>query len=90
MTFRRCFREMLTKNNWVIFVEDVVTTGESVRKTKKAVKTQTEAKILNENPFCIWDRNGGNPQSILQDKANAYDPDECPMCAAGEEIMEVK
>jgi len=64
---------------------------QSVRKTQKAVIEQTNAKIYEDaKPFCIWDRNGNNPYSIIQDKANAYNTNECPLCAENKPIETIK
>lgn len=84
MTLRRGFK--IREGERVIIVEDVVTTGKSTRETATIVAQHGGlvfgfASILNRsgkaNPF-------DSPyESLLKLDFETYEPDQCPLCAAG-------
>lgn len=81
MKFRRDF--VLEKNNSVLVVEDVVTTGSSAQEVIDVVE-ETGAKIIGVG--ILVDRSGGKIQfkypfhPLLQMEVMTYSPDECPLC----------
>ena len=84
MTLRRGFR--INKGDRVVIVEDVVTTGKSTRETAQVVAEHGGlvfgfASILNRsgkpNPF------DASYESLLTLTLETYDPETCPLCAAG-------
>jgi orotate phosphoribosyltransferase len=84
MTLRRGFQ--VTPGARTVVIEDVVTTGGSTREVMDLLKS------LGAEPVaagCIIDRSGGHadlgaPKSALVTmRVTAYDPSECPLCAAG-------
>jgi orotate phosphoribosyltransferase len=81
MKFRRDF--VLEKNNSVLVVEDVVTTGSSAQEVIDVVE-ETGAKIIGVG--ILVDRSGGKIQfkypfhPLLQMEGMTYLPDECPLC----------
>ena len=70
----------------ILVVEDVITTGGSVREVLAVVR---EAGAVPVGVGVLVDRSGGKvdfelPQtSMLQLTIQAYDPAECPLCAQG-------
>ena len=84
MTLRRGFE--LAQGEKVLVVEDVVTTGGSVREVMDIVR-QAGAEILGLG--LIVDRSGGKAQfdvdmfSIMQMDVVTYQPDVCPLCEQG-------
>jgi orotate phosphoribosyltransferase len=85
MTLRRGFE--VTQGEKVLVVEDVTTTGGSVREVMDAVE---RLGGLIQGVTAIVDRSGGNAQfgvpyfSLFQMEVKNYQPDQCPMCKAGE------
>ncbi len=85
MTFRRGF--LLTPQDRVLVVEDVVTTGGSVKELIKAVQ-YAGATVVGVGSFVDRSRGeinfGGVPfRSLVKLDIQTYQPDECPMCKAG-------
>ncbi|MEW6127751.1 MAG: orotate phosphoribosyltransferase [Acidobacteriota bacterium] len=84
MTFRRGFA--LEKDEPVLVVEDVVTTGGSTRDTIEAVE-RTGGRVVAA--ASIIDRSGGTADVGVKRLAlhtlevPTYQPDACPLCAAG-------
>jgi orotate phosphoribosyltransferase len=84
LTLRRGFT--LTPGARVLVIEDVVTTGGSTRETME-VATRAGGVVVGAGS--IIDRSGGNqglpvPYSALAQVAfPTYQPDACPLCAAG-------
>lgn len=92
MEFRPEYRNLQGKK--VIIIEDIITTGESVAKTARAIRKYGGIPI---GVFCIWHR---NPDilyiayrikenipifkipiySLINEKINDWEPDECPIC----------
>jgi orotate phosphoribosyltransferase len=87
MTLRRGFT--LEASDRVVVIEDVVTTGLSTRETI-AVVAGTGATVVGAG--AIVDRSGGSadlgvPFRALVDLAlPTYQPDTCPLCAAGQPV----
>lgn len=81
MQFRRGFDTFL-KDKFVILVEDIVTTGDSILKTIDAVNFCGGTVIYTVS---LWDR-GSNLKSMLDYDSLIYqnilswEPDECPLC----------
>lgn len=85
MTLRRGFQ--VTPGARTVVIEDVVTTGGSTREVIELLKS-LDAKPVAAG--CIIDRSGGKadlgglPKAALVTMVvTAYDPAQCPMCAAG-------
>jgi len=84
MTLRRGFR--IEKDEPVIIVEDVVTTGKSTRETADVVQAQGGRVVAFAS---IMNRSGrGNPfdaryESLLTLGLETYEESKCPLCAAG-------
>lgn len=75
----------------VLVVEDVLTTGNSVRKVIKAVlKLGCEVvgvgAICNRGAVTLEDVGVSNLFSCVNIKMEAYEPDQCPECATGKPI----
>lgn len=95
MKFRRGFT--IAPGSRVIVVEDVVTTGGSVRRTAEAVLSAGGQVIAMG---AIVDRSGGEwarsephavPKVALAAvQLQSFEPDECPMCRAGEPLIKPK
>ena len=84
MTLRRSFE--ITKGQNVLVVEDVVTTGGSVREVIKLVK-DAGGEVVGVGS--IVDRTGGKVdfgvpyKAVLSVKVESFEPDNCPICAKG-------
>lgn len=85
MTFRRGFT--LRKGERVLIVEDIVTTGGSIKEVVEVVKS---AGAVPAAVSMIVDRSGGKaafgdvPKSaLLTMDVRSYTPEECPLCAEG-------
>ncbi|AFM42593.1 orotate phosphoribosyltransferase [Desulfosporosinus acidiphilus SJ4] len=84
MRLRRGFS--LSPGEKVLVVEDVITTGGSVREVLTVVQ---EMEAIPVGVGVLVDRSGGSvdfglpKRSILQLKIEAYDAQECPLCAQG-------
>lgn len=87
MVLRRGFE--LNKNDTVLVVEDVITTGGSVKEVVELIK-QTGAKVASVGS--IVDRSGGQAvfgtpySSVLSMEVVKYDPESCPLCKDGIEL----
>ena len=87
MTLRRGFE--IKKENRVLVVEDVITTGLSTGEVLEAVKL-TGAKIIGVG--CIVNRSGQELdfgvklKSLIKLNFPTYKPEECPLCKKGVEI----
>jgi len=83
-TLRRGFR--IEPGERTLVVEDVVTTGSSVRQVLQVVE---ESKGCIVGVGLLVDRTGGKidfgvrTESLLRLPLEAYPPDECPLCKAG-------
>ncbi len=79
----------VVRNAKVLLVEDVVTTGGSV---KEAIKVLEELGASVKMVGLLVDRTNGQLQlpapyrALLTVKAESWDPDDCPMCREGLEI----
>lgn len=81
--------DKLVKDKKVLIIEDIVTTGGSI---KKVVKTITEAggtivgacAIVNKDPKHIDTKSIGVPFDYLTIvDTDVFDPEDCPMCQTG-------
>lgn len=81
MTLRRSFK--IEKGEKVIVVEDVITTGGSVKEVMELVK-QRGGEVIGV--AALVDRSGGNvnlgvkTETLINVKMNNYEPNECPLC----------
>jgi orotate phosphoribosyltransferase len=88
MTLRRGFT--ISPEDAVVVIEDVVTTGKSTRETI-AVVSGTGARVVAAG--ALIDRSGGRsgldvPLHVLASLSlPTYQPDGCPMCAAGAPVV---
>jgi orotate phosphoribosyltransferase len=88
LTIRRGFT--LLPSDRVLVVEDVVTTGKSTRETIDAARAAGATVV---GAASIIDRSGGNQgldvpyQSLAAVTIQTYQPDACPLCAAGKPIV---
>lgn len=85
MTFRRGF--CVEKGERVLIVEDIVTTGGSVKEVIEAVKAQGGIPI---GVGMLVDRSNGKAyfdevpyQALLHLTVTTYPPEACPLCKAG-------
>ncbi len=84
MTLRRGFE--LRRDENVLVVEDVVTTGGSVKEVIKLVQS-SNANIMGVG--YLVDRSGGRvefgflQEALLRMEVMSYDPANCPLCQAG-------
>ena len=73
----------------VVVIEDVVTTGLSTRET---IACATAAGATIAGAGAIIDRSGGRAElpvplrSLVEFVVETYEPDACPMCAAGQPV----
>jgi len=88
LTLRRGFS--LAPADRVLVVEDVVTTGGSTRETIEVARAAGATVV---GAAAIIDRSGGQQQLHVPFHALAtvalptYQPDECPLCAAGQPVV---
>ncbi len=83
---------MLHQAECVLIVDDVLTTGLSLRETLSAIQPFQPAIVGVE---VLIDRSGGEAitqfvvpcRALLTVSARTYSPDECPMCAEGIPIV---
>ncbi|KUO57945.1 MAG: orotate phosphoribosyltransferase [Gracilibacter sp. BRH_c7a] len=85
MTLRRGFE--LAPGEKVLVVEDVITTGGSVKEVIKVVK---EVGAIPVGVGVLVDRSGGKAEfeglrlnSLIQMNIEVFEPDNCPLCAKG-------
>lgn len=86
MTFRRGFQ--LAKGERVLIVEDIVTTGGSIKEVLAAVEEQGGIPV---GIGMLVDRSGGKAsfgevpyKALLHLDVTTYAPDACPLCQAGQ------
>ncbi len=88
MTFRRGFQ--LTPSEKVIAVEDVITTGGSVKEVIDLAK-ESGAEVLGV--ATVVDRSQGKADfdmpltSLITMEIEVFEPESCPLCAEGMEIQ---
>ncbi|MCK5036863.1 MAG: orotate phosphoribosyltransferase [Candidatus Sabulitectum sp.] len=88
MGIRSGFKSVV-ENARVLLVEDVVTTGGSVR---EAIAVMNDLNATVEMVGLLVDRTNGKLElpapyrALLTVKAESWDPDECPMCKEGIEV----
>lgn len=84
MTFRRGFE--VKENEKILVVEDVTTTGGSVKEVLESIKNQGSTCV---GVAGVVDRSGGTIDfgvpyfSLFQMTVTNHQPDTCPLCAAG-------
>ena len=85
MTFRRGFS--LSKGERVLIVEDIVTTGGSVKEVIDVVREHGGVPVA---VGILVDRSGGRVdfgdvpyQALLRLDVTTYDPKDCPLCKSG-------
>lgn len=80
----------LTKNEKVVIIEDVITTARTIFETKEALK---EFGVDVVGVGCIVDRTQGKLDnelkiySLLQSSPTTYNPEDCPLCKQGIELV---
>ena len=80
----------LAKGEKVVIVEDVITTARTIFETKEAIK-EFGCEVVGV--ACIVDRTQGKLDdqfkiySLLQSSPVTYEPDSCPLCKAGIELV---
>ena len=80
----------LAKGEKVVIVEDVITTARTIFETKEAIK-EFGCEVVGV--ACIVDRTQGKLDdqfkiySLLQSSPVTYEPDNCPLCKAGKELV---
>lgn len=78
----------LKKGEKVVIIEDVITTARTIKETMEAIK-EYEPEVVAVG--CIVDRTKGkteyNIKSLLQIDPVVYNPDECPLCKKGIELV---
>lgn len=88
MELRRGYQ--LKKGEKVVIVEDVITTARTIFETKEAIK-EFECEV--KGVACIVDRTQGKLDdqfkiySLLQSSPVTYEPDNCPLCKQGIELV---
>jgi len=91
LQFNRGYDAFIKGKN-VLVIEDLTTTGISVKKTVEAVR-RAEGKVLavgvmlNRNPIGVDEKLLGAPfYSLGELEVEAYEEDECPLCRQGLKI----
>ena len=78
----------LKKGERVIIIEDVITTARTIYETRDAIE-EFEPKIVGVG--CIVDRTQGktglNINSVIQAAPVLYEPNDCPLCKSGIELV---
>jgi orotate phosphoribosyltransferase len=88
LTLRRGFS--LGPTDRVVVIEDVVTTGGSTRETMDVARAAGATVVA---AGAVIDRSGGNSKlgvpfsSLVTLSLPTYEPDNCPMCKAGEPVV---
>jgi len=91
MKFRRGY-DKVVKNNNILIVEDVITTGISVQRTIDAI--EKDGGMIS-GVACIWNRSGWSTdlcevKSLIHEELDSWWPEECPYCKEGVELMDPK
>ena len=80
----------LKKGERVVIIEDVITTARTIFETQEALK-DFECEVVGVG--CIVDRTQGKLKdkfeihSLLQSSPVTYDPNDCPLCKQGLELV---
>ena len=88
MQLRRGY--ILKKGEKVVIIEDVITTARTIFETMEAIK-EFDCEVVGV--ACIVDRTQGKLDdqfkiySLLQSSPVTYEPDNCPLCKAGIELV---
>lgn len=89
MGIRSGFADVV-ENTRVLLVEDVVTTGGSVRESLDVLEGMGARALM---VGLLVDRTGGDLElpvpyrALLTVKAESFSPDDCPMCLEGQELI---
>lgn len=93
MVFRRGFPYLINESN-VLIIEDIITTGNSVKKTIDSVSKCGGTPI---GVICICNRNEDFDYindipiiSLQKIPSPSYDPNSCPLCEEGKEFDSIK
>jgi len=91
MVFRRGYGRIL-KDKKVWIVEDIITTGGSIKKTISAIE-KCGGKVVGIS--AIWDRGKGYIDgytilSLINEFVPSYAPEECPDCKKGKPLQNPK
>lgn len=88
MQLRRGYN--IKKGEKIVIIEDVITTARTIFETKDAIK-EFEPNVVGVG--CIVDRTQGKMKdefeiySLLQSSPITYNPEDCPLCKAGVELV---
>ena len=78
----------LKKGERVVIIEDVITTARTIKETMEAIK-EFEPEVVAVG--CIVDRTKGqtdyNIKSLMQIDPVVYEPNNCPLCKEGIELV---
>ena len=80
----------IKKGEKIVIVEDVITTARTIFETQEALK---EFEPVVSGVACIVDRTQGKLKdkfeiySLLQSSPVTYEPDDCPLCKQGIELV---
>ena len=80
----------LKKGEKIVIVEDVITTAKTIFETKEALK---DFGVDVQGVACIVDRTAGKFEndfkicSLLKSSPITYEPENCPLCKAGIELV---
>jgi len=91
MVFRRGYDKII-KDQKVLILEDIITTGGSVQKTIDSIK---ECGGIPMGVIAIWNRSGWKPVdclciSMVNEQVKSWEPDECPLCKEGIPLQDPK
>ncbi len=91
MVFRRGYDKIL-KNEEVVLVEDIITTGGSVNKTIGAIE---ECGGEVTGIIVIWNRTNWSTDkcktlSIINEPVESWEPESCPLCAKNIPLQDPK
>jgi len=87
MVLRKSFQSILNGNN-VLIVEDIVSTGSSIKKVVNVLRSIGAHKIYAS---AIWDRmNSKYIKAIFKQKIKSWAPENCPMCKSGRKLIDPK
>lgn len=87
MVLRKSFQNILKGKN-VIIIEDIVSTGSSIKKVIDILKYVGVQRIYAS---AIWDRmNSKYIKAIFKQRVENWTPEKCPMCKSGKELIDPK
>lgn len=91
MQFRRGYDKVISGKR-ILLIEDIITTGGSVQQT---IDAATECGGTVKDVISIWNRSGWKPKtcsvfSIINDKVESWDKEDCPDCQNGIPLTDPK